>query len=157
AMAGRRRRTYGDHGSRGGVMLTVDMVRAGARRHRDRVAIRHGDAALTFGAADEAANRMANGLVGARVEAGERGGLLLGNGLWTVPLDCACLKARVCRVPLNARLSAAEHARMVTDADVRTLVYESALTERADELAGRLDGLRTVSLGTGRAGDLDLL
>jgi fatty-acyl-CoA synthase len=138
-------------------MLTVDMVRAGARRYRDRVAIRYRDAALSFREVDEAANRMANVLVGAGIEAGERVGLLLGNGLWTVPLDFACLKARACRVPLNGRLSATEHARMLADAGVRTLVYESALTERADELATRLDGLRTISLGGGRPGDLDLL
>ncbi|GLY81213.1 class I adenylate-forming enzyme family protein [Actinoallomurus iriomotensis] len=128
-------------------MLTVDMVRAGARRHRDRVAIRYGDRSLTFRQVDEAANRMANVLLGMGVEPGERVGLLLGNGLWTVPLDFACLKARACRVPLNARLSAEEHARMLADAGVRTLVHESALTGRADELSERLDGLRTLGLG----------
>jgi Acyl-CoA synthetases (AMP-forming)/AMP-acid ligases II len=46
---------------------------------------------------------------------------------------------------------------MLSDAGVRTLVYESALTERADELAERLGGLRMVGLGAGRSGDLDLL
>jgi acyl-CoA synthetase (AMP-forming)/AMP-acid ligase II len=135
-------------------MLTVDMVRAGARRHRDRVAIRHGDRSLTFRQVDEAANRMANVLLGAGVEAGERVGLLLGNGPWTVPLDFACLKARACRVPLNARLSLDEHARTLADAGVRTLVYEAALAGRADELGERLDGLRLIGLGSG---DLDLL
>ena len=70
-------------------MLTVDMVRAGARRHGDRVAIRYGERSLTFRQVDEAANRMANVLLGMGVEPGERVGLLLGNGLWTVPLDFA--------------------------------------------------------------------
>lgn len=135
-------------------MLTVDMVRAGARRHRDRVAVRYGAEALTFRQVDEAASRMANVLLGMGVEAGERVGLLLGNGLWTIPLDFACLKARACRVPLNARLSEAEHARMLTDAGVRTLVFEPALAQRAGELGERLDGLRLVGLGTG---NVDLL
>jgi fatty-acyl-CoA synthase len=138
-------------------MLTVDMVRAGARRHRDRVAIRYRDHSLTFREVDDVANRMANALVGGGVETGERVGLLIGNGPWTVPLDFACLKARACRVPLNARLSADEHARMLADAGVRTLVYESALAERAAELAERLDGLRTIGLGGARTGDPDLL
>jgi Acyl-CoA synthetases (AMP-forming)/AMP-acid ligases II len=74
-------------------MLTVDMVRAGARRHRDRVAIRYAGAGLTFREVDTAANRMANVLLGMGVESGERIGLLVGNGLWTVPLDFAALKA----------------------------------------------------------------
>src|SRR3954447_15992040 len=128
-------------------MLTVDMVRAGARRHRDRVAIRYGTHSLTFRQVDEAANRMANTLIGVGVAPAERVGLLLGNGPWTVPLDFACLKARACRVPLNARLSADEHARMLADAGVRTLVYEAGLAERAAELAERLGGLRTIGLG----------
>src|SRR4051812_5587338 len=135
-------------------MLTVDMVRAGARRHRDRVAIRYGTHSLTFRQVDEAANRMAHTLIGAGVAPAERVGLLLGNGLWTVPLDFALLKARACRVPLNARLSLDEHARMLEDAGVRTLVYEAALADRAGELGERLDGLRTMGLG---AGEFDLL
>jgi acyl-CoA synthetase (AMP-forming)/AMP-acid ligase II len=60
-------------------------------------------------------------------------------------------------VPLNARLSVDEHARMLADAGVRTLVYEAALAERAAELAERLGGLRTIGLGGARAGDRDLL
>jgi acyl-CoA synthetase (AMP-forming)/AMP-acid ligase II len=138
-------------------MLAVDMVRAGARRYRDRVAIRCGDRSLTFRQVDEAANRMANTLLGIGVRTGERVGLLLGNTLWTVPLDFACLKARACRVPLNARLSADEHARMLADAGVRTLVYEAALGERAGELGERLPGLRMVSLGGGLGGGLGAL
>ncbi|MCW2900971.1 MAG: putative long-chain-fatty-acid--CoA ligase [Streptosporangiaceae bacterium] len=138
-------------------MLTVDLVRAGARRHRDRVAIRYRDASLTYRQVGEASNRIANILIGAGLQAGERVGLLVGNGLWTLPLDFACLKARVCRVPLNARLSITEQVRMLADAGVRSLVYEPALTDRADELAKALDGLRTLSLGPGRSGDVDLL
>jgi fatty-acyl-CoA synthase len=138
------------------LMLTVDMVRAGARRYRDRVAIRYGERSLTFREVDETANRMAHVLLGLGAEPGERVGLLAGNGLWTVPLDFACLKAGVCRVPLNARLSADEHARMLSDAGVRRLVHESAFGERAAELAERLDGLRTIGLGGGYGG-LDLL
>jgi fatty-acyl-CoA synthase len=130
-------------------MLTVDMVRAGARRHRDRVAIRYGERSLTFRQVDEAASRMANVLLGLGVEPGERVGLLLGNGLWTVPMDFACLKARAIRLPLNARLSLDEHTQMLADAGVRKLVYEPALADRAGEIAERLDGLRTMGLGTG--------
>ena len=62
-------------GIEGGLMLTVDMVRAGAHRHRDRVAIRYGGAALTFRQVDEAASRMANVLLaagGASADTGRR-------------------------------------------------------------------------------------
>ena len=60
-------------------------------------------------------------------------------------------------MPLNPRLSAAEHARMLEDAGVRRLVYDGALVDRAAELADRLDDLELLALGPGRAGDPDLL
>lgn len=127
-------------------MLTVDMVRAGARRHGDRVAIRYGERSLTFRQVDEAANRMANVFLGMGVEPGERIGLLLGNGLWTVPLDFACLKARACRVPLNARLSLEEHARMLADSRRTRWCTSPRWPSAPHELGERLDGLRTLGL-----------
>jgi acyl-CoA synthetase (AMP-forming)/AMP-acid ligase II len=137
-------------------MLTIDMVRAGARWHRDRVAVRVGDVSVTFGEVDELSSRLANALIGLGVTAGQRVGLLLGNGPHTVTVDFACLKARVTRVPLNARLSLDEHAGMLTDAGVRLLIHEPAYAERAAGLRDRVDGLVAFSLGSaqppGRAG-----
>ncbi|HEV7898093.1 MAG TPA: AMP-binding protein [Planosporangium sp.] len=138
-------------------MLTIDMVRAGARWYRDRVAVRAGDEQATYGEIDELSSRLANALIGLDVAAGQRVGLLLGNGLHTIAVDFACLKARATRVPLNARLSEAEHARMLTDADVALLVHEPAYAERAAALRQRIDGLVTLSLGPSEAGSPDLL
>jgi acyl-CoA synthetase (AMP-forming)/AMP-acid ligase II len=138
-------------------MLTIDMARAGARWHRDRVAVRAGDQRATFGEVDELSSRLANVLIGLGVSAGQRIGLLLGNGLHTITVDFACLKARVTRVPLNARLSETEHARMLTDADVRLLVHEPAYAERAAGLRSAIDGLVTLSLGPSDADSPDLL
>lgn len=107
---------------------------------------------------DDAANRFANILRGLGAAPGDRVGLLLGNGLWSIPIDFACLKAGVARVPLNARLSADEHASMLAETDVRLLVHGPELAERAAELASRIDGLRLACLGPAeRPGDVDLL
>ncbi len=138
-------------------MLGIDIVRAGARRHRDRVALVCGDRRLTFREADAASNRLARTLIAHGVAPHSRVALLLGNGLWTVPLDYACVKARATRVPLNPRLSATEHARMLEDADVAALIYDASLQERASELVDRTGGLQMLSLGPGRTGDPDLL
>jgi acyl-CoA synthetase (AMP-forming)/AMP-acid ligase II len=117
-----------------------------------------GEQTLTFREVDEAANRMANVLIGLGVERGTRIGLLVDNGLWSVPIDFACLKAGAVRVPLNARLSAEEQARMLLATGVRTLVLGSALAERAGDLAGRVPGLQLISMGaTSDVEALDLL
>ncbi|PRX45448.1 acyl-CoA synthetase (AMP-forming)/AMP-acid ligase II [Prauserella shujinwangii] len=116
-----------------------------------------GDRELTFRDVDELSSRLANVLLGLGHGRGTRVGLLLGNELWSVPVDFACLKAGVARVPLNARLSVAEQVRMLADADVHLLVHGADLAERAAELAGELDGLRLAGFcAPGRAGDLDL-
>jgi len=136
-------------------VLTTELVRRGARRHGNRTAVITGDGSLTFREVDETANRMAHVLIGLGVERGTRVGLLVDNGLWSVPIDFACLKAGAVRVPLNARLAADEQARMLEATGVTTLVHSTALAERAADLAARLPELRLVSLGqSGNAVDL---
>jgi acyl-CoA synthetase (AMP-forming)/AMP-acid ligase II len=128
-------------------VLTTELVRRGARRHGDRTAVIAGDRSLTFREVDETANRMAHVLIGLGVEPGMRVGLLVENGLWSVPIDFACLKAGAVRVPLNARLAADEQARMLEATGVAVLVHSTALAERVADLATRVPGLRLVGLG----------
>ncbi|MDQ1662774.1 MAG: hypothetical protein QOJ68_2754 [Blastococcus sp.] len=129
-------------------MLTTELVRRGARRHGNRTAVFTGEQSLTFAEVDAAANRMAHVLAGLGIRRGSPVGLLVDNGLWSIPVDFACLKAGAVRVPLNARLAADEQARMLTATGVGTLVFGPALAERAADLAGRVDGLRLVGLGS---------
>ncbi len=132
----------------GDAVLTVELVRRGAARHARRTAVVSGDRSLTFGEVDTAANRIAHVLAGLGVARGARVGLLVHNGIWSIPVDFACLKAGAARVPLNVRLAAAEQARMLADTGVRLLVHGADLADRAGELASRVDGLRLASLGS---------
>src|SRR6266567_2534304 len=90
------------------------------------------------------------------VVSGGRVGLLIGNGIWSIPVDFGCLKAGAARVPLNVRLAVGEQAAMLAATGVRLLVHDVALADRAGELAARVDGLRLASLGPA-PGALDLL
>src|SRR5215467_9607798 len=139
-------------------MLTVELVRRGAARHARRTAVVCGDRSLTFGEADAAANKIAHVLAGLGVARGGRVGLLIGNGIWSIPIDFGCLKAGAARVPLNTRLAAAEQARMLAATGVDLLVHGPDLASRAGELAAQVEGLRLVSLGRAPEADaLDLL
>lgn len=131
-------------------MLTVDLVRRGAARHAGRTAVRCEGQALTFAEVDAAANRMAHVLAGLGVARGGRVGLLVDNGIWSVPIDFGVLKAGGARVPLNVRLAADEQARMLAATGVELLVHSTAQAGRAGELAARVDGLRLASLGPAR-------
>jgi len=139
-------------------VLGVDLVRRGARLHGPRIAITHERSSLSFAQSDEIASRLANTLIARGVAPQDRVGVLLNNGLYSIPFDFACLKARVTRVPLNARLAAAEQARMLQVTDSRMLVYGPDLAERAAGLRAALGGdLVMLSLGAAGGGDPDLL
>ncbi|MFE3092445.1 class I adenylate-forming enzyme family protein [Streptomyces sp. NPDC059248] len=128
-------------------MLAVDLVRRGAARFAGRTALYYGDRALTFAEVDGAANRMARVLIGLGARRGGRIGLLVGNGPWSLSVDIACLKTGSARVPLNGRLSAAEHTRMLLETGVILLVYGPELASRARELKDALPGLVLLRLG----------
>lgn len=115
-------------------MLTGELIRRGARQHANRTAILFGDERLTFAEVDVLAARMANVF---RARGLDRVGLLLDNGLYSVPVDFACVKANLPRVPLNSRLTVAEQEQMLRGLDVRVLVHGASQAERAAELAGR--------------------
>jgi len=103
------------------VATTADLIRRGARQHGSRTAILCGDERLTFAETDELSSRIANVLLSRGLE---RVGLLVENCLWSVPLDFACVKARIGRVPLNPRLGAAEQQEILRIGGVQGLVSD---------------------------------
>ena len=129
-------------------MLMSEMVDRGARRFAAQIAIRFADRALTFAEAGSWSNRLARALVSSgHAPVGARIALLVNNGLYGIPLDFACAAARVTRVPLNARLSAPEHAQMIAGAGAKVLVFGPDLADRAHELAALVSGLELLCLG----------
>jgi fatty-acyl-CoA synthase len=138
-------------------LLPVEMISAGARRFKDRIAVSTDDAQMSYAQVDEISRRLANVLIGLGVKPLERIGILVGNELLTIPFDFAALKARCVRVPLNARLSLREHASMISSAEVRRVVYSPSLAGRAEELESTLDGVQFLSLGANGLGHLDIL
>jgi acyl-CoA synthetase (AMP-forming)/AMP-acid ligase II len=128
-------------------VLAVEMVRRGAERWATRTAVYVGDATWTYREVDQAANRLAQVLLARGLAKGDRVALLVGNGPWSVPLDFACLKAGLVRVPLNARLSLAEHEHMLVETGATVLVAAPELGEVAGALVARVPGLVGVGLG----------
>ncbi len=138
-------------------MLAVEMVRRGAERFATNTAVLVGDVRLTYREVDEAANRFANALAARGLSKGDEVALLVGNGLWSVPLTFACVKAGLVQVPLNARLSVVEHERMLAETDARWLIHAPSLTDVAATLCERRPGLVGIGLGGPGSGGADLL
>jgi len=138
-------------------MLTVELIRRGARQFPQRTAVLFEDKLLTFAEVDDLSNRFAYVFARHGITRGGRMALLVSNGLYSLPLDFACVKAGAARTPLNARLSLGEHEQMLRETVAQLLVYGPGLTERANALAARLPELRMFGLGSSRPGDGDLL
>lgn len=127
-------------------MLLNELIHRGAVFYGPRTAVYYGDEALTFAQVDKLSSRLANALIVQGQDVGARIGLLLNNSLYSIPLDFACGKARLVRVPLNARLSAAEQVQMLEGVSVTTLLHGPDLAERAKELVQLMPGLKLLSL-----------
>jgi len=134
----------------------LELIRRGALQHGPRTAIVFGEQTMSFAEVDAVSSRLAHALLGLAPQR-SRIGLLLNNGLYSVPVDFACVKAGMNRVPLNTRLSLAEHTRMLQEAGCTSLVFGPGLAEQAAALAAALPGLRCVGIGASGAGSPDFL
>src|SRR5262245_320966 len=137
-------------------MLTVELIRRGARHFPNPTAVLFDDKSLTYAEVDELSNRFANVLVSKGINRGGRLAILANNSLHSMPVDFACVKAGAARTPLNARLSVNEHEHMLRETAPRLIIYHADLAERAEELASRISGLTMLSLGPTQSG-VDLI
>ena len=91
---------------------TRDLIRRGARQHGDRTAFHFDGQDVRVAETDRRSNRLAQALAAEGAGHHAHVAILLDNGLHSIPLDFACVKGGINRVPLNGRLSEDEHARM---------------------------------------------
>lgn len=135
----------------------LELIHRGAGYDPERTAIVFGDRSLTFRETQVLSNRLAHALIERGAGRGERVALLLNNGLYSVPVDFACVKAGINRVPLNARLSLDEHRKMLEETGAGMLLYGADLAERARQLAAARPGLRCHGIDSDAGGGDDLL
>lgn len=125
--------------------LTVDLVRRGARRWKDRIAVECGDVFLSFAQVDALSNQLAQAMIAEGIRPQDKIALLVDNGPFSIPLDFACLKARAVRVPLNTRLSEAEHRVMIEQTGPGAIIASASRRDRA-EILGRASSICTLIL-----------
>lgn len=130
-------------------MLAVELVRRGAARHRDRVAVQVGGEAMTYAEVIDQAERITRSLLGLGLVPGTPIALLLDNGRYSMPVDFALLLGGFVRVPLNSRLAAAEHAQMVSQIGCPVLLYESPHAARVKEVAELAPGFCAIPIDDG--------
>ena len=137
--------------------LVGDISRLNARRFPQKPALCCAGRVLTHGAADELANRVANGLRAQGVRPGDRVAILSANSLEYIPLVFAAAKCAAFCVPLNFRSSVDELVYMLNDAQVETLFVGPGFASTAAALRQRVSSLsRMISIAPGVDGMTDL-
>jgi acyl-CoA synthetase (AMP-forming)/AMP-acid ligase II len=124
-----------------------------------REALVAGGRRLTYALLDKRSTKLANGLAGLGVRAGDHVGLYLYNGAESVETMLACFKLRAVPVNVNYRYVGDELAHLCSDADLVALVHHRELAPRVASLPSRPAALRSlieVDDG-GEACDLDAL
>ena len=135
----------------------LELINRGARHYPERTALVFGEQTMTFAQVDQLSSRLANTLHALGAGQGAKVALLLNNGLYSVPVDFACVKAGINRVPLNARLTLAEHLRMLQETGCSALVFGADLQDRAEALKEVLPELVCHGLDACMVGGADLL
>ncbi|UZD64642.1 class I adenylate-forming enzyme family protein [Marinobacter sp. AN1] len=135
----------------------LDLINRGAKHYPDRTAIVYEDQTFTFKDVDQLSSQLAHALYAEGAHQGDRVALLLNNGPYSVPLDFACVKAGLNRVPLNARLSVQEHARMLKETGAQRIVFGADVTDHAEALKQALPGLKCHGLDSQIDGGDDLM
>jgi acyl-CoA synthetase (AMP-forming)/AMP-acid ligase II len=129
------------------------MLRWRARRHPDLEAIWYEGRAISYAQLNENANAIASGLIRELdVSPGDRVAVLDKNSDRSLELIVALDRAGAVAVPVNWRLTAAEVATVVNDADPVAVVVDDEFRQNADQVNCRVLGFDEVPWVSG-AGD----
>ena len=117
------------------------LINRAVGEYPDRMALVYGGVRRTFRELDGRVNALANGLLAMGVRKGDRVGMLLSNRPEFIEIDFALSKTGMVRVPLNARLTAADHEYMLNDSEADLLIFGEGFTETVRAIR---PGLKTV-------------
>jgi len=152
-----------DNGWRKGVQSLVfgdtvaQMVHVAAARVPTRTAIVGVDEgrSLTYAELDTRSNRLAHALLGLGLAKSDRIGFWLRTSTYHVELYVAAAKAGLVAVPINERHIAREALNVIQDADIKALVFDSAVAGYVESLDLGNDCL-LVSVGEAVPGSIPL-
>lgn len=132
-------------------LIAAELIRRGATYFPDHVGVIFEGESRTFDQVYKNSCRLANGLLRMGLKKGDRVAILLSNSLQSVEIDFALLLSGLVRVPLNTRLSEAEHRHMMEETEARALLFSQEFANRVSELRPHLTSVRVYGQTNGEA------
>jgi acyl-CoA synthetase (AMP-forming)/AMP-acid ligase II len=134
------------------VKTVGELIRWRALQHPKRTAIFHGDHEVSYAALDQAANQVANALIGAGVRRGERVCVLDKGHHQLFEVMFGTAKSGAVFTPVNWRLAPPEIAYVVNDSRASVLFVGEDFNDAVQAIEGDLQSVRTiVRFGRGAA------
>ncbi|KAF0957247.1 AMP-binding protein [Rhodococcus sp. T7] len=116
----------------------VQIIRDLARTHPDSIALRYRDSIIAFAELDARASRVGRALLQSGVTGGQRVGYLGRNWPEFFEILFGCAKIGAVLAPLNWRLTTADLAELVSDADTRIVLTDREFMDAAPPDVTRL-------------------
>jgi acyl-CoA synthetase (AMP-forming)/AMP-acid ligase II len=113
-----------------------------AGHFRTSTALIFEDRKYTYEELDRRTNRLAQGFFALGLKRGDRVAIQSGNRPEIVETEVACYKAGLVRIPINARLSAAEAIEILNNAEVRAFITDQKHGEAILSHGGALDTVK---------------
>lgn len=113
-----------------------------ASHFRTSTALIFEDRKYTYEELDRRTNRLAQGLLALGLRRGDRVAIQSWNRPEIVETEVACYKAGMVRIPINARLSAAEAIEILNNAEVKTFIADNIHGESILSHGGALDTVK---------------
>ena len=123
-------------------LLVDDFLRRAVRVYPDKTAVVDGDVRLDYRTLAERVNRLSNALLSLGVQKGDRICILSPNSHFFLESFYATSQIGAILVPLNFRLTSADHAYILNHAGVRTLLVDHEYTDVVDEIIGDLPAVQ---------------
>ena len=123
-------------------LLVDDFLRRAVRVYPDKTAVVDGDVRLDYRTLAERVNRLSNALRSLGVQKGDRICILSPNSHFFLESFYATSQIGAILVPLNFRLTSADHAYILQHAGVRTLLVDHEYTDVVDEIIDDLPAVR---------------
>lgn len=134
-----------------------DVLDRACTYYAERTAIIDGDRALTYRELGEMRNRIANALLAAGVQKGDRVGLLMPNCLEFIPIQQAVWAAGAVLVQMPTRAAADGFRSNLAQTDATALIYHAKFEDSVAAIRNDLPKLQTlIRVGTG-PGKVDAL
>jgi acyl-CoA synthetase (AMP-forming)/AMP-acid ligase II len=125
-------------------MQIGSLIRRAALHHKDAPCLVEDDRVVSFREFDSLTDHLGNALLASGLEAGDRVGVLLPNGIDCLTAYYALAKAGLVRVSLNTRETEDNHRYKLQDSGSRAVIHGGGYGDLGVELAIDPDGLRRI-------------